>query len=279
LLGNISSSPAGHIGYCHQQGETWYSGKSNVLQCPIATKTLVFGEYYKNLLVKYGYPKDRIIATGCPRFDYFYNYDRKIAINKCKNLGINTERKIILFISGGLCSDFMLQEIQRDDEKNIQMVKELLKTSQENVELVIKVHPRDNEKNYFCLFKEFPERKIKIIKYGDLAALIQCASVVVISSSTVGIEAVISKKPIIDLDLFSEPQFVPYYVDEGVAIAAYDRDSLQKALNQLLNQTKTREKLISNMDKFVKKFAYKMDGKSSSRVKEVVLKELQLKSK
>jgi len=272
--GIIGSYHASRVGYFYKPGETWYSGEDSALKCPIPKKTLVFGDYFKDLLIKDGYPFNTVVATGCPRFDYLFDYDAETIKKKCERLGIAFGKETVLFISDGICDNFMYQEIQNNKGKNIQAARDILSISQDDVQLIIKAHPRDNEGSYNCLLKEFPGRSIKITKYGNLSALIQCASVVVMKSSTAGIEAVIHKKPVIVFNLNNGPQIASYYVAGGVALEANDRGSLKIALDQLLNQTEIREKLINNMDGFIKKFAFAADGRSSSRVKNAILQEL-----
>jgi len=261
--GIISSYTFNRINYFHELREVWYHKESTVLQCPIPNKTLVFGEYFRNLLIKDGYPEDSVVATGCPRFDYFFSRDTEYS-----------DKNNILFISEGPYIEFIFQEEQNRAERDVQTARNILQIINDDTELVIKVHPRDSEERYVCLLKEFPDKKIKIIKYGDLSALIKNTSVVVMKSSTVGIEAVIYKKPIINLSLFNEPQFASYYVQEGVAIEANDKDSLKDALDKVLNNNEIGQKLISNMDNFIKKFAFAEDGKSSLRVKQEIIREL-----
>lgn len=274
--GVLSSFPSARFSYYHKPSDVWRFQKSDILSCPIADKTLVFGDYYKNLLIESGYPADKVISTGCPRFDYLFNYERKKSLENCRKFGINQNGKNILFLSEGLENEYMLQEIIQDHEKNIRSAKMILQSSPEDSALVIKVHPRDNVNNYAQIFKDFPDRTIQIIKNVDLADLIHCASVVVMKASTAGLEAAISKKPIIDLNLFNEPELADYYVKEGVALEAHDADSLKKALCDLLYNTPARKRLISNMDEFIEKFAFKSDGRSSERVKEVILQELKI---
>lgn len=273
MHGLISSFEPSRISYIHKEGETWYGKNDHITNCPIPLKTLVYGDYYKNLLVNDGYPKHTVIVTGCARFDYLLGGDKKHFDQNCREMGVDLNKKTILFISEGLCDDYMFQKIQKDNEKNIETVRKILKTSPNNIQLIIKVHPRDNEKNYINLYREFPKTDIKIIKYGDLVSLINCATIIIMKSSTAGMESAFFKKPIINLNLFNEPDFASYYVNEGVALKAYDENSLRAAINDLLDGA-VKEKLVNNSDKFIEKLAYKIDGNSSLRVKQAILDEL-----
>ncbi len=272
--GAISSFTAARFSYCHRDSEVWYSESEEPLSCPIANKTLVYGEYYKDILINSGYPANTLVATGCPRFDRLFNLDRSKAVDNCQKLGINADGKNILFLTEGLDEEFMLQEIIPDQEKNIRSAETILKSSPKDSTLIIKVHPRDRAGNYEYLFKKFSGREIKVVENIDLADLIQCSSLVLMKASTAGLEAAIFKNPVVSLNLFNEPDFADYYVKEGVALVVNDADSLKEALQELLNDTPARQRLISNMDGFIKKYLFSSDAKSSERVKEALLKEI-----
>ena len=266
--GVISSPPMLHISYYHRPGETWYSTKRiDALQCPIPLRTLLFGEYYQNMLMQYGYPKETLLVVGSARYDYLSRYNDNVTIEEAKKLDINYQGKNVLFLSsGGSARDFFVTQ-----KEDVQMAREILKASGDDVDLIIKLHRIDNEANYLCLLGEFPKRRIKIFKKEDIATLIQCTSVIVCKLSAGIIEAAFLGKPSIMLNLINRFQLAPF-AEEGFALAAYDQESLRDALDELLNETEKRQWLIASLERFAARFAYKVDGKASERVTDVLLR-------
>jgi len=273
--GAMSSFSSGRVASCHNLGDTWYSGKEDKLQCPIPIKTLVFGEYFKNLLVESGYPQETIVVAGCPRFDYLIAEDGK-SIEKLKELGIDPSKKTILFLSTSLGDDSLFYETEDVSRMNKQIARDILIAIPEDWQLVIKVHPRDKENEYDFLLQEYSEKKIKILKKGDLSVLLRGSEIAVMKASTSGIEASFTKTPFIDLNLFNEPDYTPYYSQKGVARKSEGNHSLEVLIKELIANPDLREGLTRNMDGFIKEFAFAHDGKSSLRVKDEILKELSI---
>ncbi|HJH26921.1 MAG TPA: hypothetical protein C5S37_09180 [Methanophagales archaeon] len=80
--------------------------------------------------------------------------------------------------------------------------------------------------------------------------------------STTAMEAVALNKPIIILNLSGEPDPVEY-VKEGVALGVYKEGDLKPTIEKLL---KDDSELAKNRKKYIETYLYKIDGKATERV-------------
>ena len=88
-------------------------------------------------------------------------------------------------------------------------------------------------------------------------------------------EAVALSKPVIILNLSGETDPVEY-VKEGVALGVYREPDLLAALKRLL---KDDSELAARRDRYIEKYLYKIDGKATQRVIEIIVKSLHDESK
>ena len=102
-----------------------------------------------------------------------------------------------------------------------------------------------------------------------LHPLIFISELVIVSHSTVGIEALILDKPLIDVNLTKMP-FYQDYVKEGVALGVRNEEDLLPAIKSILENEVVRKKLEKNRQKYVYEHAYKMDGKAAERVTNLI---------
>lgn len=81
-------------------------------------------------------------------------------------------------------------------------------------------------------------------------------------ASTTGMEAVALNKPVIVVNLTGRPDPVEY-VKERVALGVYKEEDLKPAVEQLLRDD---SELAKNRKKYVEKYLYKIDGKATERI-------------
>jgi UDP-N-acetylglucosamine 2-epimerase len=86
--------------------------------------------------------------------------------------------------------------------------------------------------------------------------------------STTAMEAAALNKPVIALDL-SGDQDTARYVSEGIAIGVYKSDDLTTAIKNLLENDSL---LAKRRESYVLEHLYKIDGKASERVVDLIIK-------
>lgn len=249
--GNISPYS---IGYYHPVEEI--SDEIAPQYCPIPDKTAVYSPHDKELLLSIGhYPPDSVVVTGSSRYDILNHADKIYDKNKIfEELGLDTNKKMVLWTT---------QTHGLPLEENIQNISAVYSTikSLEGVQLVIKLHPGEDQKA--ILYKKNKSAKPVIVDGGaDIYALLYVCDLMVTRHSTTATEAVALNKPVIILNLSGEPDPMGY-VKEGVALGVYEGKDLKPATEKLL---KDDADLAKNREKYIQKYLYKIDGKATERV-------------
>lgn len=231
--------------------------------------TLVWSEYELNILVNtVGYQLDTVKVVGNPRFDRLSNADTLYSKNKflqCYNL--NPHHRYVLWATEFYGNSEA--EIRKYLDEVFSAIRDL-----KNISLIIKPHPIDGTE-YLTMVKAYIDNyQISVIimpKESDITEQIYISDLVLIKTSTVGEEAVILHKPLIELNLDSE-RIWRNYVAEGVAIGVYKegilRDTIETALSSESPIT------MVNQDRYIHNHMY--DGNASGRVRDSIMEALNL---
>lgn len=222
-------------------------------------KIAVFGHACKDALVKRDTNPDDVVVTGQPRFDVLINkkFDRNWIYDK---LNIDKKKGLIVFASTDLS----------DDEKEI-IVHELSTAMRvfPDKQLIIKPHPSDNGAKFRDMVRKLNSDAIVVLDY--LYEILSECDVLLTTWSTVGLEAMILDKPIIIINLMNRPDMTSY-VESGAAIEVKTVDGIAQAINTVLYDSKTIERMKINREKYIRDHMYKSDGKSSERVAKLIQK-------
>ncbi len=163
------------------------------LNCFLPDKTAVYGQYFKDLLVSEGnYNKKDVVVTGHPRFDLLNERknDKDAVLEK---LGIDEGKKIVLYAS---------QPMKLESKVAFTSVIKALKKIKEAF-LIVKLHPADDENMYRQILKSENYHAL-ITRNADLYELLSCSDAVIAIQSTVILEALMMRKPVIQLNLMEQ---------------------------------------------------------------------------
>lgn len=151
---------------------------------PSITCHFVSNELFKKELIRLGASEAKIIAAGIPEQDALYRLRlaktaQNTAIERSK-FGIRSDQTVILFLLENfpaLRSE--LSELQVND-----LIKDVIEQCQHlsNVELVIKVHPRDQIANYLWIKEKYPA--VRLLLQGKTVTLVSLADIVLVHGST-----------------------------------------------------------------------------------------------
>lgn len=204
-----------------------------------------------------------VIVTGQPRHDIFY-YVRKV-YSKNKFLEahkIDPTHKLILWTTQ--CS-FMSHD---ENIRNLDSISESIE-GLADITLLIKQHPYEDVM-YTNMIEAFFEKCninfLVVPKDSDIYELLYICDIMITKNSTTAREAIALNKSIIILNLSEEGDYGEY-VTEGVAIGVYDKESLKPTIKKLLLDDFN---LVENKNKYIEKYLYKIDGKSTERVAELI---------
>jgi UDP-N-acetylglucosamine 2-epimerase len=233
--------------------------------CPIPSITAVYGKEDKKFLIKRGkYPYGSVVVTGNPRYDILANtkniYDKE---EICKELNLNPHKKILVVITDPF-PEIKNREILISSACN--SVKQL---SHNTIQLIIKVHPREDLAFYEKIVKQH-EIKVIVTKY-DVFKTIFISDAVITTGSTAGLEAAILDKAIIYAN-FIRTFHGDDFIEKGIALDVKKTTDLTKSIMDVLYDKNTISKLKKKRGTYVYEHCFKIDGKASLRIAELVKK-------
>ncbi len=248
------------LSYLHYKDEVSKNNDFRSPYYPLPDITAVFGPYYQKYLYEIGnYPESSISVTGAPRYDELV--DGKNEYNKkqtYKKLNLDPDKKLVVYTSQPL-----------EKEENDRILLSILKALSElpDFQLVIKMHPTERGINTELIDK-FDEDVI-VIKKFDIYEILNACDVMLTAFSTTALEAMMLGKPVITINFTGKPDVMPY-VQSGAAIGVYQREKLSLAIKSIFEDEHIRKELEVNSKEFVHQHAYKIDGKSTKRIMELI---------
>ena len=233
----------------------------------LSDKMFVWGEESKKWMIKQGLKKENLIITGSPKFDSYYNNKEIINIKRKFNIPFN--KKIVLFVAPPN-KDIEYPKYFLSNKEHTELYRTLFRTIKNMNEfiLIIKPHPSDIHINLpqKILETENVSNVIMVNKNFQLKPLLKQSDLMISTGSTVNLEAMFFKKPIIILNFFDKVKLEPF-VDNGMCVGLSDKNRLKETI---LNTFKNKDKLIENYLKYFKNYAL-ADGKAYKRISNVIL--------
>lgn len=142
---------------------------------------IVMDEYAKNEAIKEGVPKDIIYPLGNPHFEYIRDSYEKLNVDELKPSLLNGKSKIIVWASEPHTEDY-------GKGKELDSLKDLMDVIPNDIQLIIKPHPREK------LDKFDKIKDIAIIREISSLQAIKIADLVISISSMVLTESIIVNK-------------------------------------------------------------------------------------
>lgn len=244
-------------------------------------KIALWGKAAADWYLAYGNDITKCVITGKLQHDLLYskkdNYENE-GKNLLLKIGADSNKVTILYIPSILKTGPVRNSVYRSSSKDSEFfaLNSILNIAESfpDKQLIIKIHPfdlvdlnslRDNPK-----IKKFPN--IFIVKNADVMPLIKVSSLVIISLfSSCVLDAVIFNKPIISLNFYKRDYLIPF-VQRGVMLSVTEPERLCQAVRQIFEDRKLGEWFASNRESFIYDYAYKIDGKCSQRVKDIIRK-------
>lgn len=253
----------------------------------------VWNDIMKNEAIKYNlYKTERVIPIGIPQYEIAYNKSGLLPRNEfCKRMGIDPKKHILLYASEAGDSP--------DDVKLLTCLTKSIRSGKiiEPLTIIARPHPRDYI-NPFESLKDNPEIKISDPRTKtdvfidrwypsreniDLAAnLLYHASVVMVTVSTMGLDACAYGRPVIAIgfDMKHRPIFLSpmkyykyfehqrYWLDTGAYKLVKNTEELIQQINTYL---KYPEQDQEKRKELVNKLFYKFDGHVGDRIVNTIL--------
>lgn len=215
------------------------------------------GEKMKSVYISSGLEPGRVLATGIAHFDRMFNRDRESDKQILSACGINPRDGIVVFTTDNI-------SLRETEEMLAGVIDAVLKMK--DIQLVIKVHPRESAEPYFTIADRYHNPKIRVVKDIDLYALLGSCELLITKFSMTALEAMIIDKPVVTINLSGKPIPAVPYAEEGASIGVNRRQDIEPAIQKALYNEETRTKLKVGRDRFVRNWAGEPDGKASQRI-------------
>ena len=224
----------------------------------------VISPFAKDAHITMGAPADKIFVTGQPRFDLI----RQVKIDRAHimaKLGVPGNSDIIVLATQPVGE-------LRTEKNRGELIEAVLSAMIEFQEkqLVIKLHPSEKLEKYQEMLTKVNSNAI-ICQDIDLYGLLRECDLLMAVYSTVALEAMILDKPVIIINLTGKPDIMPY-AKSGAALGVYQKEDLAPAIRKALYDLEVRRELEQNRKSFVAEHVYKVDGQSSKRVAELIVR-------
>lgn len=225
----------------------------------------VWGDYVKQLLVSRGVSPQKIEVTGNPLFDEIHSKSDFEKQEVRRRLGLGKGSVILLatqpFVEGGF---YELSTHVRFVTSVINAAKRL------DMQLIIKLHPRESVKKYDSIIHKAGYNKIVIVQKFDLHELIDLSDIVITITSTVGLWTLAHGKPLISLNCFQLPYFNQYN-DEDIAIVLNDLNILPEVLKKIIENEQSKSELIRTDKEKIRHYIYRIDRMASKRIVKLII--------
>ncbi len=229
----------------------------------------VWGNLPREWHLQRGKAPETLVVTGNPGFDALATgWDARPGEVR-RRLGLDPQARIILLATEWLTGTSSVVTIE-DEETFIRHTLRALKRFPDHP-VVVKLHP-GYQPEYESLVRTIAESEgIEItLAKRDLWDLLAISDVVIISNSTVGLEAMILGRPVVVVHAFEGMEEVPY-VDSGAAFGAVPQpEAIATAVEEALGDEATSEAMTQSRDAFVLGYASEQDGLASRRVAELI---------
>ena len=260
-----------------QHGYTDYNDKSSMFDSTngysrIRDKIAVWGETQKRYLIeKRNVLPEKIFVSGSPKHDKFFHREMKV----------DTKKKTILLAPRAIT------EMTAEDNIDLHIRYEKLlerilsfTTKNPNIELIVKLHPIQLEHNNELIeyFKKWnPAINVKI-NSPVIDEIEKSDAIISITSeewdlSSIVLESQIMNKPILNIsptDKRSEFQCVK----ENSIISMTDKDDIEEAMQKILFDNETKNKLKDNTKEYLKRYLAN-PGDASSKFADYLRKSTQ----
>ena len=235
----------------------------------LADKMFVWGKTSKEWMAKEGLKKENLIITGSIKFDEYIEDGEVIDLKRKFN--ILKDKKIILFIPEAnndlRChlSHKELTEFYRVLFSTINKMKEFT--------LFIKLHPSDK---YLKLPEEIlrEEKANNVIILGKnfpLKPLLKQSDLIISLGSTVTLEAMFFKKPILIANFFNKESIVPF-VENNMCIGINNKNKLKQ---DIINSIKNSDELVKKYEKHFNDYVL-IDGNAHKKMSNAILNKILL---
>lgn len=205
-------------------------------------KYFVWGKATKLHYLNYGFPDEKIVITGSPIHDPFFQ-KANVSLNQNNYVLLGTNTPV------GIFADETSISIQQEYENSIKIIcKEIIRN---NKKLIVKLHPATDQMELTSIIHQI-DPSIPIFYRGELPKLLtNCELYVSAGVSTSILDALVANKPVINV-LTQRHPLGNYEILDYVLNST--QENFGKSLKQLLDDKFLYNSLIKKGNIFVEKY-------------------------
>lgn len=236
-----------------------------------ASKIAAWGPYSRELLLSWGIPDRQISLTGVPRYDRFEEVLKRQEDARKKvlrDLGAAPDQKIVVLATDPFHedgrADFVGHYLSRENTQRLLDTVFRALEPFHDVCLAVKLHPRDPHEAYTKerVLNSGLKDRVKLLRLYSTPNLLLACDILMTPCSTVAIEAMMLRKPVITINLEGGRDLQPH-AETGAAIGAKDLESLRSALDKLLHDSPYRDAQIERSLQVIPQYLTKPEGGAS----------------
>lgn len=223
---------------------------------------LVDGELARENLAARGTDPRRILVTGQPRFDFLARETERFdRMSICAWLSLDPAGRIVLFASHPVSAFDPPEERRALLQALCLAVKPL-----PGCALIVKLHPDEtNDRFHRETAASAGLTAVRVVRDMDTWELLYVSDVVVVASSTMGYEAIVMDRTLIQVIYRAHEKEIYPYAASGAALEVRTPGEISPALRRALDDEGTQEALRRGRAEAVRRFAYRLDGRASAR--------------
>ena len=240
-------------------GELWHG-------LHIVDNYFVYGQKAKDYLIALRIQPQNLIVSGAPYIDRLSVVKKSVYPMLRKKLCLKNEDGFVLLTLSkpGYCPSY--QHFNCIVESIVK-----LSTNKPEIDIIAKLHRGDNKKNYSKIKRNYPDNRLHIVENGskgfpkNIFDWLSGCKLVITSASTVALEAMLMKVPVITIDYMNEYQGVDF-IDLGATIHVKTETKLFEAVQDVLYSPEKFNDVIERANQYIESYFYKPEGKASERV-------------
>ena len=232
----------------------------------IVDNFFLHGKLAKDYLINLGISAENLIVSGDPHIDRLKIMEKSCHPQIRRKLPIkNGQGYVLLALSGpGHCTSF---------EHFYKIVNSIVKFSAKNpdIDIIAKLHRKDNKNNYSNIKRRFPGNRLHVVENGrkglprSIYDWLSGCKLVITGASTVAIEAMLMKLPVITVDYMNEYQEVDF-IDFGATIHVKTETELFEAIQNVLHSSNKYKDVMRKAQQYINTYFYKPNGRASERI-------------
>lgn len=234
----------------------------------VADALTVDGNYWKDYLVKRGVNANKIYVTGITQLDILENKNFSQENNQLSQF--YKSKKRVIFADGHSQSGIGITSYEWIEQ--IRLVCNAMKNISD-AHLIIKPHPYSKDPGiYKTIAEEMGLSIYTIVKNIDMLSLLCSCDLLIANYSKACCDAIMMDKDVISLYYSSTYHYNDVWDFEKFnPVIAIDKTSeLESYIRKVLFDPQIKSMLKKNREVYIREHVYKIDGKSSERVKEVI---------